>query len=108
MYDKLLHLSLITRFSYVGYNKIVTDYTTAEQVEYRLPDVGYKKWSPFFDFTFDTKIFFSEDHRFGMQFFGTISIRTKSEDFNFSTYPFRAGIGLVLKSPFKKAAAKKD
>lgn len=98
--DRFFHQSFITRFNYVGYNNINTDYTANEQVSFNLPDVGYPKWSSFLDFSFDTKIFFSKEQRLGLQFFGTVSTRLNSEDYNFYYYPFRMGVGIVLKSPF--------
>lgn len=98
--DNFIHQSFITRFNYVGYNNINTDYTANEQVSFNLPDVGYPKWSSFLDFSFDTKIFFSKERNFGVQFFGTVSTRLNRKDFNFYYYPFRGGIGIILKSPF--------
>jgi hypothetical protein len=100
LYHDQIHQSFITRFNYVGYDNINTDYTPNEQVSFNLPDVGDPKWSSFLDFSFDTKIFFSKEQRLGLQLFGTVSTRLNKEDFNFYYYPFRGGIGIVLKSSF--------
>lgn len=100
LYDRIVHQSFITRFNYVGYNNMNTDYTANEQVSFHLPDVGYPKWSSFLDFSFDTKIFFSTKQQIGLQLFGTVSTRLNREDFSFYHYPFRGGIGIIFKSPF--------
>jgi hypothetical protein len=100
-YDKIIHQSFITRFNYAGYNNVNTDYTFNEQVSYNLPPQAYPKWSSFLDFSFDTKIFFSKNQTVGLQLFGTATTRVSSKEYNFYIYPFRLGVGLVLKSPFK-------
>lgn len=100
-YHKVIHQSFITRFNYVGYNNVNTDYTLNEQTAFNFPPVAYPEWSSFLDFSFDTKIFFSEDQVFGLQLFGTVTNRLNKKDFDFYIYPFRLGVGIVLKSPFK-------
>jgi hypothetical protein len=100
LYDRMFHQSFITRFNYVGYSNVLTDYDSNQQYSFNLPPQAYPKWSAFLDFSFDTKIFFSRKQQLGLQLFGTVSTRLNRQDFNFYYYPFRGGIGFVLKSPF--------
>jgi len=99
-YSKQIHQSLTTRYNYVGYSSVSTDYTQSEQVSYNLPPLGHSKWSSFADFGFDTKIFFTKKQKLGIQIFGSATARINDKDFNFDHYPFRIGIGLVANSPF--------
>jgi len=99
-YHELINFSFITRFNYVGYSNVTTDYTFDQQASFNFPPLAYPKWSSFLDFSFDTKIFFSKKQMVGLQLFGTATTRLNKKDFNFYIYPFRLGIGVVLKSPF--------
>lgn len=83
LYFKNVHQSFITRLNYAGYDNVTTDYTPDQQYSFKLPPTGYPKWSSFLDFSFDTKIFFSDNERIGLQLFGSIATRLKEEDFNF-------------------------
>jgi len=100
LYHPLIHSSFSSRLNYAGYGNTRTDYDLNQQVSFNLPPNGYPKWSSFLDFSFDTKIFFSKNPMFGLQLFGTATTRLNREEFNFYYYPFRAGIGIVVKSPF--------
>lgn len=102
LYHKFIHQSFITRFNYVGYSNVNTDYTFDQQTFFNLPPLVYPKWSSFLDFSFDTKIFFSKNQMVGLQIFGTVTTRLNKEDYNFIIYPFRLGAGIVFKSPFNK------
>ena len=100
-YSKHVHLAITTRYNYVGYFDVTTDYTSSEQLSYNLPPVAYPRWSSFIDFGFDTKIFFSEKQKLGVQLFGLVATRAKHRDFNFYYYPARIGAGLIVNAPFK-------
>lgn len=100
-YSKNIHQSLTTRYNYIGYFNTVTDYTSNEQFSYNLPPNAHSTWSSFIDFGFDTKIFFKEKQKLGLQIFGSVTARVNDKDYNFYHYPFRIGAGLVVKSPFK-------
>lgn len=100
-YSKHIHQAITTRYNYVGYFNVETDYTSAEQFSYNLPPDAYSRWSSFIDFGFDTKIFFSEKQKLGLQIFGNVTARVNDKDDDFYHYPFRIGAGLVVKSPFK-------
>lgn len=100
-YSNHIHQSLTTRYNYVGYHNIETDYTNNEQYSYNLPPHAHSRWSSFIDFGFDTKIFFTENQKLGLQVFGSLTARLNDKDYNFYHYPFRIGAGLVVKSPFK-------
>ena len=102
IYSKNYEFSFISRYNYVGYANVVTDYTTNEQQSFRLPPLGYPKYSDFLDLAFDSKFYLTNNPQIGLQIFGSITPRLKRREFNFDYYPFRLGIGLVLKNPFKK------
>ncbi len=97
-----VHLSFTTRFMFAGYDKVVTDYNTNEQINYRLPPNGYPKWSSFFDLSFNSRFFFSKTEQIGLQLACIATTRLHKEDFNFDYYPFRTSLGIVFKSPVKK------
>lgn len=99
-YSKNIHQAITTRYNYVGYFNTVTDYTSSEQFSYNLPPDAYPRWSSFIDFGFDTKIFFTEKQKLGLQIFGSVTARVNDKDYDFYHYPFRIGAGLVVKSPF--------
>lgn len=101
-YRDVVHFSLITRFNYVAYKNVNTDYDNNQQQEINLPPYGYPEGSSFLDFSFDTKIFFSKEQKAGLQIFSVITTRLNKKDFDFYIYPFRMGIGLFLNSPFTK------
>lgn len=107
MYFKQFHQSFITRFNFVDYDKVKTNYTTDQQHDFNLPPTGYPRSSSFADFSFDTKIFFTKEERIGLQLFGSVTSRLKKQDFDFYIYPFRAGIGIIFKSPLKNKEPKK-
>jgi hypothetical protein len=100
-YTKNIHQTLTTRYNHAGYFNVHTDYTSSEQTAYNFPPLAYPKWSSFLDFAFDTKIFFSQNQKLGLQVFGSATARVNEKDYDFYHYPFRLGAGLVLKSPFK-------
>ncbi len=99
-YEDRVHGSLSTRFNYTGYNNVTTDYTYNEQTAYNLPPFAYPKWSSFLDFSLDVKYFFNKNQSLGLQTFLVSTSRLNRKDFNFYYYPFRVGIGFVLKAPF--------
>jgi hypothetical protein len=99
-YNKNYEIAFISRYNYVGYTNVITDYTTDEQHSYRLPILGYPKFSQFLDIALDSKFFLTSNPRIGLQIFGSITPRLKRRDFNFDHYPFRLGIGIVFKNPF--------
>jgi hypothetical protein len=105
-YPENAEISFSTRYNYVVYGDVVTDYSLDEQHSYKLPTVGYPASSQFLDLAFDAKIYFSEHPQWGLQLFGSITPRLKKRDFDFYYYPFRLGIGLVVKNPFKKNSKK--
>lgn len=107
LYFKDIYQSFTTRFNYAGYDNVTTNYPAEQQHYSSLPPYEYSKWSSFLDFSFDTKIFFSEQHRLGLQLFGSVTTRLKEEDFDFYIYPFRMGFGVVLRSPFTGTQLKK-
>lgn len=92
-------LSFSTRYNYVGYQNVVTDYTSTEQATYRLPPVAYPKWSSFLDFSFDATCYFNASKTIGLQLFSVLTTRLSNSDYNFHYYPSRSGIGLVYKRP---------
>ena len=100
-YSKAFEISLLTRYNYVDYSHIVTDYPDFDQYTYNLPPYGSSP-SQFMDFALDSKIFFSDRHRFGLGFFLSGTSRLNRKEFNSYYYPFRMGIGLVVRNPFKK------
>ena len=101
-YSPDIHQAISVRYNYVEYENASMDYTDHEQNSYHLPPHGHSKWSSFFDFGFDTKIFFTKKETLGIQLFGLVAIRLNNEGNNFLHYPFRGGIGLVANSPFRK------
>ncbi|MEO7393687.1 MAG: hypothetical protein ABIU11_02030 [Chitinophagaceae bacterium] len=101
-YHNVVHFSLISRFNYVAYKNVNTNYNNNQQQEINLPPNGYPEGSSFLDFSFDTKIFFSKEQKVGLQIFSVITTRLNKKDFDFYIYPFRMGIGLFLNSPFTK------
>lgn len=101
-YHDVVHFSLISRFNYVAYKNVNTDYDNNQQQEINLPPYAYPEGSSFLDFSFDTKIFFSKEQKAGLQIFSVITSRLNKKDFDFYIYPFRMGIGLFLNSPFTK------
>jgi hypothetical protein len=96
-------ISILARYSYVRYSNITTNYSIAEQQEFYLPDVGYSKNSQFLDFAFDSKYFFTEKKRMGIQLFGSLTARLNQNEFNFPYYASRFGVGLVVKNWFHKS-----
>jgi hypothetical protein len=101
-YMNQLEISLLTRYSYVSYTGVTTNYSTTDQQNFNLPPLGYSKISQFLDFGFDAKYFFSDDRRFGLQLFGSATARLNRKEFNFYYYPSRFGLGFVVKNPFRK------
>jgi hypothetical protein len=99
LYGKNAEVSFISRYNYVGYGNVNTDYTTDEQRSYNLPPI-YPRFSQFLDIAFDAKFFLEEHPQFGLQFFGSITPRIHRRDYDFYHYAFRAGIGIVVKNPF--------
>ena len=99
-YGKSFEVSFLTRYNYVDYSHIVTDYTDFEQYSYNLPPYGSSP-SQFMDFALDSKIFFSDKHRFALDLFLSGTSRLNRKDFDSYYYPFRLGIGMVMRNPFK-------
>lgn len=99
-YQERFQGSVSTRFNYTGYNNVTTDYTSNEQYAYNLPPFAYPKWSSFLDFSLDAKYFFNKNQSLGLQFFLVSTTRLNRKDFNFYYYPFRVGVGFVLKAPY--------
>ena len=97
-YNKNLDASFITRYNYINYTNVVTDYTIDDQRNIGLPPVGNPRHSQFLDFAFDTKIYFSEAPKIGVQLFGSATTRLTNREKNFQYYGFRAGIGIVVKN----------
>jgi hypothetical protein len=105
-YPKGFHIALASRLNFAAYDDVMTDYTVNEQSSYNLPPNGYPRVSTFLDFSFEAKYFFNKAQTLGVQTFFSITNRLNRKDFNFYYYPFRTGIGLVLKKGFM--APKKD
>jgi hypothetical protein len=101
-YMDRFEISLLTRYNYVTYTGVTTNYSTTDQTDFNLPPLGYSKNSQFLDFGFDSKYFFSEDRRFGLQLFCSGAARLNRKEFNFYYYSFRYGLGFVFKNPFQK------
>jgi hypothetical protein len=91
-------VSFICRYNYVNYSDISTDYSVDQQQNFNFPPLGNPRHSQFLDFAFDTKIFFTENPKIGLQIFGSATTRLSNRDRNFRYYPFRLGIGLVIKN----------
>ena len=107
LYLPHIHQSFILRYNRVLYDNVITDYDNEQQFSFNLPPKVYSKWSSFLDLSFDTKIFFSKQQRIGLQVFGTMATRVNRKEYNFYINNFRAGIGLVFKSPEIKRKIKK-
>ena len=101
-YEEKFELSIVTRFNYVGYSDVNTDYDSFDQYQYNLPDIAYPAFSQFLDFGFDSKFFLDNKRRIGLQIFGSATTRINRQDYNFYYYAFRMGIGIIIKNPFKK------
>jgi len=101
-YEKKFELSIVTRFNYVGYSDVITDYDSFDQYQYNLPDIAYPAFSQFLDVGFDSKFFLDNKRRIGLQIFGSATTRINRQDYNFYYYAFRMGIGIIIKNPFKK------
>jgi hypothetical protein len=101
-YGKAVEMAITGRYNYVAYSNVSTDYTTTDQYNSNLPLLGYPKFSQFLDLGFDSKFFFTKKSRIGLQIFVSTTTRLNKKEFNFYYYPFRGGIGVVIKNPFKK------
>lgn len=101
-YSKHIHQAFTTRYNYVVYANVNTDYTVSEQISYNLPPSGHSRYSSFVDFGFETRIFFDEKQKTGIQLFGSATARLNDKDFNFYYYPLRIGIGFIANSPFSR------
>ena len=101
-YEKKIELSIVTRFNYAGYSDVITDYDSIDQYHYNLPDIAYPAFSQFLDFGFDSKFFLDDKSRIALQIFVSATARLNRRDYNFYHYPFRMGIGIVVRNPFKK------
>ena len=97
-----LDISFLSRYNYVSYTGVTTNYSTLEQQNSSLPPVGYSKNSQFLDFAFDTKYFFTDNRRIGVQMFGSYTTRLNKKEFNFLYYTIRFGAGIIFRNPFKK------
>lgn len=102
LYPENFQISFSTRYNYVSYQNVVTDYTSNEQLSYRLPPVAYPKSSSFLDFSFDATCYFNSSKTIGVQAFSILTTRLNKREFNFYYYPIRSGIGLVYKRPNAK------
>jgi len=101
-YLNQLEISLLARYDYVSYTDVTTSYSVSDQQNFNLPPLGYSKNSQFLDIAFDSKYFFTSDRRFGLQLFVSATARLNRKEFNFYYYPFRYGLGLIVKNPFRK------
>jgi hypothetical protein len=101
-YYGIFDISFITRFNYAGYTNVTTDYNNDQQHSFSLPPNGYPQWSSFLDFTLDAKAFFLKNNAIGLQFFATTATRLNKKDNDFFFYPYRLGMGIVLKKPVSK------
>ena len=101
-YEKKFEFSIVTRFNYVGYSDVNTNYDSSDQYRYNLPDIAYPAFSQFLDFGFDSKFFLDNKRRVGLQIFGSATARINRRDYNFYHYPFRLGIGIIVRNAFKK------
>jgi hypothetical protein len=95
-------ISFLTRYNYVTYSNVTTNYSELVQTGSCLPPVGYSKNSQFLDVGGDAKYFFSKDGRLGLTIFGNGTVRLNRKDYNFEYYDYRLGFGLVFKNPFKR------
>ena len=102
VYAEEFEILFLTRYNYVAYNNVNTDYPTGQQISSNMPTYGYSKNSQFLDFGVDGKLYFTKDRRFGLQFFGSCTARLNPKEFNFYYYQFRLGAGIVVKNPFQK------
>jgi hypothetical protein len=101
-YIDQFEISLLTRYNYVSYTDVITNYSATDQHNFSLPPLGYSKNSQFLDLGFDSKFFFSKNGRVGIEFFGSYTARLNRKEYNFYYYDTRFGAGLVIKNPFKK------
>jgi len=95
-------ISILTRYNYVAYTDVTTNYSANDQQNSNLPPLGYSKNSQFIDLAFDGKYFFTDNRMFGLHLFGCGTTRLNRKEFNFYYYPFRFGLGFVVKNPFRK------
>ena len=101
-YEKKFELSIVTRFNYVGYSDVTTNYDSTDQYHHNLPDIAYPAFSQFLDLGFDSKFFLDNKRRIGLQIFASATARINRRDYNFYHYPFRMGIGIIVRNAFKK------
>ena len=95
-------ISMLSRYNYVVYSNVSTNYSTTDQFDFSLPPLGYSKYSEFLDFGVDGKYFFTNERRFGIETFFAFTARMNRKEFNFPYYDTRIGIGLVARNPFRK------
>ncbi len=103
-YIDRFEISLLSRYNYVEYNNVTTNYSPSEQQEFSLPGLGYSKNSQFLDFAFDSKYFFNDSKKVGMQLYGSLTARLNQKEINFPYYVTRFGVGIVVKNWFNKSA----
>ena len=101
-YLNRFEISFLTRYNYVTYTNVTTNYPELEQTGSCLPPLGYSKNSQVLDIGCDAKYFFSKDGRLGLTLFGNGTLRLHRKEYNFYYYDNRFGFGLVFKNPFKK------
>jgi hypothetical protein len=106
-YGKIFEASFTTRFNFVTYKNIKTDYTDTQLQDYQLPPFIPHRTNSFADFSFDSKFYFSRDPGWGIHFFGLTSTRLGDDEVpNFHYYPFRLGTGIFFRGFSRKPAAK--
>lgn len=101
-YMDQLEMSVSMRYNYITYSNSSTDYSPEDQRDFRLPPNGYSRNSEFLDLGFEMKYYFSNDGRFGMNFFAMGTTRLNRKEFDFDYYGYRVGMGIVVRNPFKK------
>ena len=101
-YLSQFEFSLLSRYNYVVYSDVTTNYSTLDQYDSSLPPLGYSIYSQFLDIGFDSKYFFTDSRRIAVQVFGSFTTRLNRKEFNFLYYNTRLGLGVVIRNPFKK------
>lgn len=101
-FNRNIDASFTCRYNYVNYSNITTDYSIDQQISFAFPPVGNPRHSQFLDFAFDTRFYFDEKAKVGLQFSGLASSRLTNRENNFRYYGLRFGIGVIIKNPFEK------
>jgi hypothetical protein len=101
-YSNAVEFSATIRYSIVEYKKVITDYTDAELAAYSLPPFVAHRSYPFIDFSMDTRVYFSQEPRWGLHVFAVASTMMNDDDdqagnSSYDYYPFRLGGGIFFR-----------